>query len=318
MKYLATGLASGLFPLLFASNLFALNLCDSSCNLSITFPDGGSIKADDDLKITFGEGGYINNGSGTIAYSAGEKLKLDDNESLVFQNGGLFDLGRGGNIKYKDMQITSDGTIELAAVNGDERISIDALALNGNIAVNISSDLKVEKRGELYIKDGLVTATADLTFTNKGSVKGNFQFEDAVLTYSDEDDEGKSVFELLLEKFRNSSNGNSSGDDQIESQEISGIVYIDTGRQFTVVTKAVSLDSGNSIPGNGTAEEEEAGSATQIEGVRQLDNPGSTDSAVGNSVSVSSAGGLASVLTLAVLSVMLALFRLQASVRNNF
>ena len=61
MKYL-TGLFSAL---LFSGNLFAANLCDSSCDLSITFPDGGSIEA---MKLLLGRfvtkrrkyGTYIN------------------------------------------------------------------------------------------------------------------------------------------------------------------------------------------------------------------------------------------------------------------
>ena len=99
MKYL-TGL---LLPLLFSSNLLASDLCDSSCDLSITFPDGGSIEAVKDIEIEFGTGGYITNNGVTTGYSKGDDLELDSGESLRLQDFiSLEDLERtGGNQEPK-------------------------------------------------------------------------------------------------------------------------------------------------------------------------------------------------------------------------
>jgi len=59
MRYLACLF----FTLLFTHNVLATNLCATSCDLIVTFPDGGSIEAVEALAITFGTGGEFNLGA---------------------------------------------------------------------------------------------------------------------------------------------------------------------------------------------------------------------------------------------------------------
>jgi hypothetical protein len=181
MKYL-TGFLLSFF---FANNLFASNLCDSSCDLSITFPDGGSIAAVEALSITFGEGAFVNNGVVITGYSAGDVLSLSAGEIINFQNNGSFELG-GGNIDYSDILIISNGVVNLAAVEGDKKIFIYNMTLLGSAALNVSSDVEVNENGLLHIFGGLVTVSTGSAITNDGSVSGLFVFEKATLTFEDE------------------------------------------------------------------------------------------------------------------------------------
>lgn len=182
MKYL-----TGFFlPLLFTSNLLASNLCDSSCDLSITFPDGGSIEAVDALTVTFGDGGFVNNGIVITGYSTGDVLSLSAGESIDFQGNGSFELGSGGNIDYSDILIISNGAMDLAAVEGNKKVLIYDMTLLGSAALNISSGVDVAENGSFHIFSGPVTASTDLAFTNYGSVSGLFEFENATLTLDNE------------------------------------------------------------------------------------------------------------------------------------
>lgn len=98
-------LFSLIFLFLFANSAFAANLCDTSCNLTITFPSGGSIEVTEALMFTFGTGGVLELGAtGTINtavqpdstdYSAGGTLVLAAGESITFDAGGSLDLGAG-------------------------------------------------------------------------------------------------------------------------------------------------------------------------------------------------------------------------------
>lgn len=172
--------------LVFASNLFASNLCDSSCDLSITFPDGGSIEAIDTLTIIFGDGGTINNGVVTTVYPAGDTLTVAAGDFITFDANGSFVLGDGGNIDYSSIQIMSNGVMNLAAVEGAKKVLIQDLTLLGGCALNISSDFEVIQNGMFHIFSGPVTASTDLAFTSYGSVSGSFEFESATLTLDTE------------------------------------------------------------------------------------------------------------------------------------
>jgi hypothetical protein len=183
MKYLI-----GLFvSFLLAGNLFAENLCDSSCNLTISFPEGGAIEAVEPLTIKFGDGGFINDGLITVAYPAGKTRSLTTGESIDFQSGGSFDLGYGGNIDYSDIIVQSSGAMDLSAVGGSSKVLIQDMTLLGGCSLNISSDIEVVETGLFHIFDGLVTASSDLLFTNHGSVSGLFDFENATLTLEEKD-----------------------------------------------------------------------------------------------------------------------------------
>ena len=99
-----------IFLFLFANSVFAANLCDTSCNLTITFPGGGSIEATEALAFTFGTGGVLDLGAtGTINtavqpsstdFSTGGTLALAVGESITFDAGGSLDLGTGGAIDF--------------------------------------------------------------------------------------------------------------------------------------------------------------------------------------------------------------------------
>ena len=177
MKYL-TGL---LLSLLFSNILLASDLCDSSCDLSITFPDGGSIEAIKDIEIQFGTGGYITNNGVTTGYSRGEDLEIDSGESMIFSAGSKLVLGERGNIDHSEMTITSNGVINLAAVGGKKIVEIRDLNLLGQLTLNMSSDFTVKKRRLFHIESGSVVAQTDLVFKNDGYVYGQFVFGDAIL-----------------------------------------------------------------------------------------------------------------------------------------
>lgn len=177
MKYL-TGL---LLSLLFSNILLASDLCDSSCDLSITFPDGGSIEAIKDIEIQFGTGGYITNNGVTTGYSRGEDLEIDSGESMIFSAGSKLVLGERGNIDHSEMTITSNGVINLAAVGGKKIVEIRDLNLLGKLTLNMSSDFTVKKRRLFHIESGSVVAQTDLVFKNDGYVYGQFVFGDAIL-----------------------------------------------------------------------------------------------------------------------------------------
>jgi hypothetical protein len=221
MKYL-TGYLLSLF---FSSTLFASNLCDSFCDLSITFPDGGSIEAVEMLTVTFGDGAFVNNGTVITGYSAGDVLSLSAGESIDFQGNGSFELGSGGNIDYSDILIISNGVMDLAAVEGNKKVSIYDMTLLGSAALNISSSVDVAENGSFHIFSGPVTTSTELAFTSYGSVSGLFDFEQATLT---------------LDK---------------ETYDITGSVLIEVDGQLTMTSKEVVINTASPVT-TGTPGEE--------------------------------------------------------------
>lgn len=123
--------------------LYADNLCDQQCQLNLTFPDGGEIVAEEALTITFGAGGFINDGSVNIGYALNETVVLAAGESLNFIDGGEFDLGDTGNIDYTNLSITSNGTGELSAVGGNENVFIYTLSLSGTMTFILNSNVEL-------------------------------------------------------------------------------------------------------------------------------------------------------------------------------
>lgn len=177
---------TGLFLLILLSGkTFAANLCDASCDLSISFPDGGSILAVKSLTITFGNGGFINNGSVVTGYSAGDVVSVAEGNTIDFQSNGSLDLGNG-NIDYTAIMITSNGVMNLAATQGDSKIYIYDVTLLGNAALNLDSDIEVVTGGAFHMFSGPVTTSSAIVFTNNGSVSGLFDFELATLELDNE------------------------------------------------------------------------------------------------------------------------------------
>ena len=70
------------------------DLCDPGCELSITFPTGGTIEAVEALTFTFGDGCLVDTADSITAYLASETMVLNAGDSLVFDNetnAGVFD-----------------------------------------------------------------------------------------------------------------------------------------------------------------------------------------------------------------------------------
>ena len=164
-----------LFTLLFliSPSLFATNLCDSSCELLISFPDGGSIEAIEPLTFTFSTGGHLILGeTGTINtaiqpvstdYSSAGTLKLAAGESITFDVNGSLNLGSGGNIEYTSISTQGPFTVDVTAVGGTESIKLDQLSITGEAIFNLDA---------LIIKiDNIVSdSTVSITGSDKSSM----------------------------------------------------------------------------------------------------------------------------------------------------
>ena len=167
MRYLT----SLFLTLLFTHNVLADNLCDASCELTITFPDGGAIEATEALTITFGEGGILNLGvTGTvnvnpqpanIDFSAGGTLSLVQGESITFGDNGSITLGVGGNINYSSMLINSTGGAAIKAVGGTGTITIANLVISGGLNITFDA-ITIVINGSINIEpDGTLNLIAD-------------------------------------------------------------------------------------------------------------------------------------------------------------
>ena len=161
------------FTFLITHNVFASTLCEGSCDLVISFTDGGSITADEALQISFGSGGALNLGAaGTINtnpqpvssdYVAGGVLLLAKGDSITFDNAGSITLGTGGNIDYTDMTVnaTSTGGASIKAVGGTETIVIDSFTISGGLNITFEAQT-LSVIGDLTIEpDSVLTLIAE-------------------------------------------------------------------------------------------------------------------------------------------------------------
>jgi len=149
MRYLA----AFFFTLLFSHNVFADNLCHASCELTITFPGGGSIEAVEALTLTFGDGGVVNDGSATTGYAAGDSVVLLAGESITFGTEGLLTLGAGGNITYTDMRFITTGGASIKAVGGSRTITIANLVISGGLNITLDA-INIVVNGNLNLDSG--------------------------------------------------------------------------------------------------------------------------------------------------------------------
>jgi len=155
-----------IFLFLFTNSTFAANLCDASCNLTITFPDGGSITAVEPLTITFGDGGLVDTVAAIMPYVNGNTLTLGAGEALTFEAGGSFNLGMAGNIDYTNVAIETTGLITMAAVGGAETITFLDVNISGGTVV-LNSDTTVEIGLTL---SGDITISGSASLTNMGTI----------------------------------------------------------------------------------------------------------------------------------------------------
>ena len=156
---------STLLLLILSNSVFATNLCDSNCELTITFPSGGSIEAIDSALFSFGTGGILDLGeTGTINtaiqsssndYSSGGTLSLAAGESISFGINGSLNIGAGGNINYTNISLDSDGILTLTATGGNEIINLSSLTAIGTTLLNVSGSTilydSLNLTGDLYI-----------------------------------------------------------------------------------------------------------------------------------------------------------------------
>lgn len=156
--------------ILFSIPGFALPLCETSCEVSISFPDGGVIEATDTVTFTFGIGAELLLGdSGTINtaiqpantnFSAGGELILLAGESISFGSNGSFYLGTAGNIDTSLFQVNSSGDMTVKA-NGD----VPKITLNGNL--DLAGALTLEAH-EILVTGNLTVGSLVID-TNSGA-----------------------------------------------------------------------------------------------------------------------------------------------------
>ena len=161
-------LSSFIFLFLFTHSAYAGNLCETSCEFTITFPTGGSIVATEVLTFTFGTDGVLDLGAtGTINtavqpdstdYSAGGALTLAAGESIDFDAGGALDLGTGGAISDTNITVTTDGEFNLQVVSEADSVYI------GDITINGAGSLVITVTGA-YLELGSIVTHGDITIT---------------------------------------------------------------------------------------------------------------------------------------------------------
>lgn len=166
-------LLSIFFLLLFINTASATNLCDNSCELTLSFPEGGSIEATEPLTITFGVGGSLILGeTGTINtaiqpvstdYSAGGTLTLNIGESISFSVNGFISTATAGNMDYTKLSLTGPLTADITASGGTETISVNAISITGDATFNFDA-INIE----------LLDLSSDSSVTINGSETSNY------------------------------------------------------------------------------------------------------------------------------------------------
>lgn len=138
-------------------------LCNSSCDLTIVFPDGGTLTATEALRVYFGVGGFIDLGdTGTVNASAqpdtlvfpdGGSLVLDPGESITFDVGGSIRTAPGGNLAYTRVAVTTDVSIDAVLDEGSESVDLLDLTVDGSGTVTVSVDGIINLNGSISAGD---------------------------------------------------------------------------------------------------------------------------------------------------------------------
>lgn len=149
--------------LLFSSALSANSLCqNSSCDIDLSFDEGGSITTTGYFTLRFGEGGYFNPGSGGLivlgasgnlvgttpqqlqaggTVNAGVEILVSSDGAINFGTGASLFLGSGGNIDYPagdNVAIDGASTIDIISTQTEEVVSIQSIDTAGT--VNLASN----------------------------------------------------------------------------------------------------------------------------------------------------------------------------------
>lgn len=164
-------LFSLIFLFFFANSAFAANLCDTSCNLTITFPTSGTITAVEPLTFTFGDSGLVNTGATSTSYILGSILDLGAGDVLAFEAGGSFVLGTGGNIAYTNMSIDTTGDITIEAIGGAGTITISDMSIVAG-SITLNSDTTIENNLSIPSLSNTVILSGSgvLTISSSGSL----------------------------------------------------------------------------------------------------------------------------------------------------
>ena len=192
-----------------SQSVFATSLCDNSCDLEITFPNGGTIEAIEPLTIIFDIGGSLNLGvTGTINssiqlsstdFSSGGTLILSEGESISFDANGSLETGNAGNFNYSNISIQGDSIVNITAIEGTQSIYLNTLTTTGNSIFNLSAQ---------YIYISGVDSSGSLTIN--GDDKSNILFLDSVSAYTPAITSGASIDVFVIGENNSPSLGTSN------------------------------------------------------------------------------------------------------------
>lgn len=159
------------FSLLFSISASAANLCDSACEFNSAFLNGGSIDATEPLTITFGSGGFVNDGATTTGKANGETMVLTTGQSMLFGAGGELELGVGGNIDYTSMSLSGG----VHTINADTLITITQLNLSDAASLQSQSDIVIVDGGKLSVDNSasILMTAGSLTINGGVDIGGN-------------------------------------------------------------------------------------------------------------------------------------------------
>ena len=153
-------------------------LCDTSCDLTISFPNGGTLTATEELTFTFGVGGVINLGEGgsvnvavqpaSLVFSTGGTLTLDVGESITFGVGGFINTVSGGDFNYTDIEVTTDVDFEVLLDEGSTQINVSKIVASGGGSLTITADGVVNIIGSLSV-DGEISITSSSAISQTSS-----------------------------------------------------------------------------------------------------------------------------------------------------
>ena len=170
MKKSKQTLFAGFIALLFSNSVGANSLCqNSSCDIDLSFNDGGSIITTGYFTLRFGDGGSLNLGEGgkislgqtgnllgtTLeqlqtggVVEPGVEMLIGSDGSIYFGTGARLILGAGGNIDYPigdKVDIYGADIVDIGSSQAGEVVSLQSIDIAG--IVNITADNK------LYIGD---------------------------------------------------------------------------------------------------------------------------------------------------------------------